>query len=44
MEKVNWQNNWMGGMVMGECENWQKKSYIAQKIVNIPNEDMEYYH
>jgi hypothetical protein len=31
MEKVNWQNNWMGSMVMGECENWQRKSYIAQK-------------
>jgi hypothetical protein len=31
MEKVNWQNNWMGSMVMGECENWQRKSYIVQK-------------
>ncbi len=20
----------MGGMAMGECENWQRKSYIAQ--------------
>jgi hypothetical protein len=28
MEKVNWPK---GNMVMGECENWQRKSYIAQK-------------
>jgi hypothetical protein len=31
MEKLNWQNNSMGGMVMGEHENWQRKFYIAQK-------------
>ncbi len=31
MEIINLQNSWMGGMVMGECENWQKKSYIVQK-------------
>jgi hypothetical protein len=24
--KTNWQNKWMGGMVMGECEDWQRKS------------------
>jgi hypothetical protein len=28
-EKGNWQNKWMGGMVMGECKDWQKKFYIA---------------
>ncbi len=32
VEKVNWQNNWMGDMVMGECKNWQRNSCIAQKI------------
>ncbi len=31
MEKENWQNNWMGNMVMGECKNWQRKSCIAQR-------------
>ncbi len=30
MEKGNWQNKWMGGMVMGKCENRQKKSCIVQ--------------
>jgi hypothetical protein len=32
IKKENWQNKWMDGMVMGECENWQRKSYIVQKI------------
>jgi hypothetical protein len=31
MEKINWRNNGMGDMVMGECENWQRKPYIVQK-------------
>jgi hypothetical protein len=30
MEKTNWQNKWMGGMAMGECEDWQRKFYIVQ--------------
>ncbi len=30
MEKKNWQNKWMGNMAMGECEDWQRKSYIVQ--------------
>ncbi len=33
----------MGGMVMGECKNWQIKSYIAKQTVNITKEDMEDY-
>jgi hypothetical protein len=28
--KTNWQNKWIGGMAMGKCEYWQRKSYIAQ--------------
>jgi len=31
MEKENWQNNWMGGMVMNKCKNLQRKSYIVQR-------------
>jgi len=30
IEKDNWQNKWMGNMVMGKCKNKQKKSCIAQ--------------
>jgi hypothetical protein len=26
MEKSNWQNKWMGGLVMGKCENRQRNS------------------
>jgi hypothetical protein len=26
MEKNNWQNRWMGNLVMGECEHKQRKS------------------
>jgi hypothetical protein len=26
MEKKNWQNVWMGGLVMGECKDRQRKS------------------
>ncbi len=33
----------MGNMVMGECKNGEKKSYIAQRNCNIPKEDMEDY-
>ncbi len=31
MEKINWQNKWMGGMEMGECKDKQRKYYIVQK-------------
>ncbi len=30
MGKGKWQNRWMGDMAMGECENKQRKSCIAQ--------------
>jgi hypothetical protein len=30
MEKDNWQNRWMGDMVMGKCKKKQKESCIAQ--------------
>ncbi len=30
MEKSNWQNGWMGGMVMGKCEYRQTKSCIIE--------------
>ncbi len=43
MEKTNWQNKWMGSMAMGECKDWQRKSYVALKNVNILKEDMEDY-
>ncbi len=26
MEKNNWQNKWMGNLVMGECKDKQRKS------------------
>jgi hypothetical protein len=40
MENKNWQNKWMGNMVMGKCEDSQRKSYIKQ-VVNILKEDTE---
>jgi hypothetical protein len=30
MEKGNWQNKWMGGIVMGKCKNRQRKSFHTQ--------------
>ncbi len=30
MEKKNWQNIWMGGLMMGECEDRQRKSCIIE--------------
>ncbi len=30
MGKENWRNKWMGNMVMGKCQDQQKKSCIAQ--------------
>jgi hypothetical protein len=30
MEKNNWQNKWMGGLVMGECKDRQRKSCITE--------------
>ncbi len=44
MEKNNWQNIWMGGLAMGECEDRLKSLAILKQIVNIPNKDMENYH
>jgi hypothetical protein len=44
MEKANWQNNWMGGMAMGECKNWQRSFALLKEIINILKEDMEDYH
>ncbi len=30
MENGNWQNRWMGGMAIGECEDKQIMACIAQ--------------
>jgi hypothetical protein len=30
MEKGNWQNKWMGDMVMGKCEGRQKNYFHIQ--------------
>ncbi len=30
MEKGNWQNKWMGGMVMGKCKDKQRKICIVK--------------
>ncbi len=30
MEEGNWQNKWMGGMAMGECQDRQRKFCIIQ--------------
>ncbi len=43
-KKDNYQNRWMGGMVMGKCEDKQKNLTLLKQIVNIPKEDMEYYN
>ncbi len=32
MEKGNWQNRWMGDMVIGECQDRQRKSCITNKL------------
>jgi hypothetical protein len=34
----------MGGMAMGKCEDWQKKSFIMRQSVNISKDDMEDYN
>ncbi len=44
METANWQNNWMGGMALGECKNWQRSFALLKEIINILKEDMEDYH
>ncbi len=43
MEKANWQNKWMGNMVMGKCEDWQESLTLFTQIVNILKENMEDY-
>jgi hypothetical protein len=30
IEKGNWQNEWMGDMTMGKCQDWHKNSYIVE--------------
>jgi hypothetical protein len=30
MEGSNWQNNGMGSMVMGKCEDWQRDSFYNE--------------
>jgi hypothetical protein len=30
MEKGNWENRWMGGMAIDECEDKQIMSFIVQ--------------
>ncbi len=44
MEKANWQNISMGGVVMGKCEDKQKSLALLKQIVNILKEDMEDYN
>ncbi len=44
MERNNWQNRWMGGLAMGECEDRQIKSCIIETNCKHSEGGLEDYH
>ncbi len=44
MEEGNWQNNGMGDMAMGKCEDGQKKSIYNETNYEHFKDDMEDYN